>query len=525
MAFAEDSAIQQENLRPDRDKSVMTAALTGRQTGDRLTEALLSGADPDELARTPVPSDYLAAHLRAEDADMFRHAVDRDVRRSLRVGRVAMPDLAPDEVLVAVMASSVNYNTVWSATFEPIPTFRFLRAYGAQGGWAARHDVPYHVLGSDGAGVIVRVGSGVRRWRIGDHVVISSAYVDDQESATHEDGMLGAAQLAWGYETNFGGLAEYAVARASQLIPKPAHLTWEEAGCTAACAGTAYRMLVSDHGARLKQGDVVLIWGAAGGLGGYAVQFVRHGGGVAVGVVSSTTKADAARRLGCDLVIDRTEIGLGDGAADGNWAAAGRRLGRLIRRSVGEDPHIVFEHTGRATFSTSVFLVRRGGTVVTCGSSTGYRHEFDNRYLWMRLKRVIGSHVANLNEQWECHRLFAMGRIAPTLATLHSLREIGEAARSVQANRHIGKVGVLCMAPRPGLGVTDPELRARLGEDRLRPLRSPSCHAGPAGDPLQGGDPSPGGGPHVGDSWRPAPAMGSGSAPTGHASEPSGENP
>ncbi|GGK76663.1 crotonyl-CoA carboxylase/reductase [Mangrovihabitans endophyticus] len=487
----------------------MTAAFAGARTGDRLAEALLSGADPDELARAPVPSVYTAAHLRAEDADMFGDGGDRDVRRSLHVGPVAMPELAPDEVLVAVMASSVNYNTVWSATFEPVPTFRFLKDYGAQGGWAARHDVPYHVLGSDGAGVVVRTGSGVRRWRIGDHVVISSACVDDQEAATHEDGMLGAGQLAWGYETNFGGLAEYAVARASQLIPKPAHLTWEEAGCTAACAGTAYRMLVGAHGARLKQGDVVLIWGAAGGLGGYAVQFVRQGGGIAVGVVGSAAKAAAARRLGCDVVVDRAQIGLGDGVAGGgvpvdSRSTPGRRLGTLIRRAVGEDPHIVFEHTGRATFAASVFVVRRGGTVVTCGSSTGYRHEFDNRYLWMRLKRVIGSHVANLQEQWECHRLFGLGRVVPTLSAVHPLAETGEAARIVQTNRHIGKIGVLCMAPGPGLGVTDPALRARIGEQRLNPLRQTPLSSPPPTSTSDEAGSAVGGGPEVGDARRAA---------------------
>jgi len=161
-----------------------------------LEQAVLAGASPAELARLPLPTEYTAAHLRVEDVDMFRGVLDKDVRKSLRVGPVAMPELAPDEVMVAVMASSINYNTVWSATFEPIPTFQFLRRYASQGGWAARHELPYHVLGSDGAGVIVRIGSGVRRWRVGDHVVISSACVDDQESATHADGMLGGEQLA-----------------------------------------------------------------------------------------------------------------------------------------------------------------------------------------------------------------------------------------------------------------------------------------------------------------------------------------
>lgn len=437
---------------------------------DALAEAVLAGATRQELEQLPVPAEFTAAHLRAEDVGMFAGSADHDVRRSLRVGTVPMPGLAPDEVLVAVMASGINYNTVWSAMFEPVPTFTFLRTLGRQGGWAARHDRPFHVVGSDAAGVIVRAGSGVRRWHVGDEVVVSPVYVDPEEPATHADGMLGESQLAWGFETNFGGLAHYGVVHTSQLLPKPAHLTWEEAACNPLCAGTAYRMLVSDRGARMTQGDVVLIWGAAGGLGAYATQFVRNGGGIAVGVVSSEEKARQALALGCHAVIDRSEIGLTGSEPPADPAATGKRLGRLIRAAVGEDPHIVFEHVGRATFGVSVFVVRRGGTVVTCGSSTGYRHEFDNRYLWMRLKRVIGSHGANLQEQAAVGRLLDLGHIRPALSATYGLDEAPDAARLVQCNRHSGKVGVLSLAPKPGLGVSDPERRARFGEDRIAPL-------------------------------------------------------
>jgi crotonyl-CoA reductase len=437
-----------------------------------VADALRRAAAGETVEHFPLPNDYLAAHLRVEDVAMFGDVSDKDVRKSLHVGRVAMPELAPDEVVLAVMASSVNYNTVWSAMFEPIPTFRFLRRFAAQGGWAARHDLPYHVLGSDAAGVVVRVGTGVRRWKAGDHVVVSPAQVDDQEPATHADGMLGAEQRVWGFETNFGGLAEFAVVRASQLIPKPAHLTWEEAACNTLCAGTAYRMLVGEHGARMKQGDAVLVWGAAGGLGAYAVQFVKNGGGIPIGVVGSPEKAAALRRLGCDIAISRTEIGLDDHTGDHPEQVldVGKRLGAVIRGQIGRDPDIVFEHVGRATFGVSVFVVRRGGVVVTCGSSTGYHHQFDNRYLWMKLKRVIGSHAANLQELWETNRLIADGGIVPTMSAVHDLGDIGEAARLVQTNGHIGKVAVLCGASERGLGVTDPELRERIGAARLNPL-------------------------------------------------------
>jgi crotonyl-CoA reductase len=446
---------------------------------DSLTEALLSGAGPDEIGRHELPSEYEAAHLLAADVGMFGGAADKDVRKALRVGRVPMPELAPDEVVVAVMASSINYNTVWSATFEPVPTFEFLKRQARQGGYAARHDLPHQVVGSDAAGIVVRTGAGVRHWRTGDHVVVSCVQVDDQEPATHADAMLGAGQKIWGYETNFGGLAHYAVVRASQLLPKPAHLTWEEAAGVLLTAATSYRMLVGDNGARIKQGDIVLVWGATGGLGAFAVQMVKNAGGIAVGVVSSARKAEALGRLGCDVVIDRNEIGMGGDAAPDpqRTIELGKRLGREIRRQVGEDPHVVFDYVGRATFGISVFVVRKGGTVVTCGSSTGYDHHFDNRYLWMNLKRVIGSHAANLHEQAECNRLFRLGHLSPVLSEVYPLADVGEAARLVQLNRHTGKVGVLCMAPEEGLGVTDPALRAKIGTARLNPLREAGAPA------------------------------------------------
>ncbi|MER7577582.1 crotonyl-CoA carboxylase/reductase [Streptomyces sp. NPDC126514] len=438
---------------------------------DALAAAAVAGATREELEALPAPRRYTAAYIHANDTGLFNNVQDKDVRKSLHVGMVPMPELAPDEALVAVMASSINYNTVWSATFEPVPTFAFLKRFGMQDRWAQRHDLPHHVLGSDAAGVIVRTGSGVRRWKAGDHVVVATAHVDDEEPATHADGMLGAEQRAWGFETNFGGLAHYTLVRASQLLPKAPHLTWEEAAANPLCAGTAYRMLVSDRGARFKQGDIVLIWGAAGGLGAYASQFVRNGGGIAVGIVSSPEKAARARALGCHVVINREEFGM-TGREPADPAVAGRHLGKLIRAAVGDDPHIVFEHVGQATFGVSVYVARRGGTIVTCGSSTGYQHTFDNRYLWMRLKRVIGSHGANLQEQWEANRLFSLGRIKPALSVTYPLSEAAHAARLVQTNGHTGKVGVLCLAPEEGLGVTDPARRAEIGEDNVTPLRT-----------------------------------------------------
>ncbi|MFC4909025.1 crotonyl-CoA carboxylase/reductase [Actinomadura gamaensis] len=434
-----------------------------------LLEAVRSGASGRELAEIDLPTRYRAAFTLKDEVGIFEGQEDKDVRRSLHVGEVEMPEIAPDECVVAVMSAAINFNTVWSAIFEPVPTFTFLEKFGRQGWYGARHDLPYHILGSDAAGVVVRTGAGVKHWKVGDHVVISPSYVDEEDHGSYDDGMMSETQLAWGFETNFGALGEYCVAKANQLIKKPAHLTWEEAGSNTLCAGTAYRMLVGAHGARMKQGDVVLVWGATGGLGSFATQLVLNGGGIPVAVVSSEEKAEIVRSQGCEHVINRSELDLGEGGL--RSPKAGRILGEAIRRRVGEDPGIVFEYLGRETFGASVYVAKRGGKIVTCGSSTGYKHEYDNRFLWMRLKSIIGSHGFNYHEAVQVNRLFGLGMIHPTLSRSYPLDEAGEATRAVQTNQHVGKVAVLCGATAEGQGVTDPVLRERIGEEKFHLFR------------------------------------------------------
>jgi crotonyl-CoA reductase len=430
-------------------------------------EAAVAGASAEEILAAEVPSEYKAAYIERDDAARLWDKPDKDVRETLKIGEVPMPELAPDEALVAVMASAMNYNTVWSARFEPVPTFLFLNHLAKSGGWNQRHDLPHHVLGSDAAGIVVRVGPAVDGWSAGDPVVIFPGWGNAERCAAYHDHVLSKDSLAWGFETNFGGLAHLAVVKNTQLLPKPAHLTWEEAACNTLCAMTAYRMLVSPHGAPFKQGDIVFVWGAAGGLGAYAIQLIRNGGGISVGVVNSEPKARLLEELGCDLIIRRDEMDL-EGLEP---RKVGKAFREIVRAEYGEDPHIVFEHVGAKTFGPSVYLARPGGKIVTCGSSTGYEHSFDNRYLWMMGKSIVGSHGATLQEALECNRLIEMGRLQPALSRVYSLDEAPEAAHGLQANTHVGKVGVLCLAPEEGLGVEDPERRADIGESRIRMFR------------------------------------------------------
>ncbi|MFJ2865233.1 crotonyl-CoA carboxylase/reductase [Kitasatospora sp. NPDC087314] len=431
-----------------------------------ILDAILSNdATSEDFAAVKLPESYRAVTLHKDEEQMFAglDSRDKDPRKSLHLDEVALPELGPGEALVAVMASAVNYNTVWSSIFEPVSTFSFLQRYGRLSPLTKRHDLPYHVVGSDLAGVVLRTGAGVNAWKPGDEVVAHCLSVELESPDGHDDTMMDPEQRIWGFETNFGGLAQLALVKTNQLLPKPKHLTWEEAASPGLVNSTAYRQLVSRNGAGMKQGDNVLIWGASGGLGSYATQYALAGGATPICVVSNDQKAEICRAMGAEAIIDRSAEGYrfwkDENTQDPReW----KRLGAKIREFTGgEDVDIVFEHPGRETFGASVYVTRKGGTIVTCASTSGFMHQYDNRYLWMSLKRIVGSHFANYREAFEANRLIAKGKIHPTLSKVYSLEETGQAALDVHHNKHQGKVGVLCLAPEEGLGVRDAEFRAR----------------------------------------------------------------
>ncbi|MGH2746833.1 MAG: crotonyl-CoA carboxylase/reductase [Actinomycetota bacterium] len=430
---------------------------------EAIRDAILGGGPGDELASLELPEAMTAGFVRKDEQDMFEGLEhdDKDPRKSLHVDEVPVPPLGPNECLVAVMASAINYNTVWTSIFEPLPTFKFLERFGKESELGARHDIDHHIVGSDAAAVVLRCGPGVTRWKPGDEVTVHCNYVDLEAPQGHDDSMIDPSQRIWGFETNFGGFAEIAMVKANQLMPKPRHLTWEEAACLGLVSSTSYRMLVSPNGADMKQGDVVLVWGATGGLGGFACQYVLNGGGIPVGVVSSPDKVELLHSVGVEHVIDRRAEGYEFWDGDRPNPKEQVRLGKEIRALVGEDPDIVFEHPGRATFGASVFVAKKGGKIVTCASTSGYEHVYDNRYLWMSLKSIIGSHFANYKEAWEANRLADLGMIHPILSKTYPLAEAGEAAYQVHHNLHKGKIGIRVLAPEDGLGVRDEDRRAQ----------------------------------------------------------------
>jgi len=358
---------------------------------------------------------------------------------AMQLEQIDVPELGPGEVLVKVMAAGVNYNGVWASLGLPVSIFRYT-------------GYDFHIAGSDASGVVEAVGPGVTRWSPGDEVVIHcNQSCGECPECNGLDPMACSNQKIWAYESNWGSFAEYCKVQAQQLLPKPARLTWEQAASYGLTYFTAYRMLVDQAG--IRAGDNVLVWGAGGGLGTFAVQLCRLYGANAIAVVSSDDKVDLVRQLGASAVIDRREFLLNDPDTGERIMDEIKRFGKAIRSATGGvDVDIVFEHVGTATFFTSVFVAKTFGKIVICGATSGFNLDFDVRYLWMRQKQIIGSHFANAYECNRANQLVAEGKIEPVLSRVFPFAECPEPHQMMKENQHVGKMVVLVGAEREGEG-------------------------------------------------------------------------
>jgi crotonyl-CoA carboxylase/reductase len=365
---------------------------------------------------------------------------------AFQLEEIEVPEPGAFEVTVRVMAAGVNFNNVWAALGQPVSVFR-------------SHPEDHHIGGSDASGIVWKVGEGVTRWKPGDEVVMHCNQASYEDPEVHGlDPLAAPSQRIWGYETTWGSFAQFCKVQAQQLLPKPENLTWEEAASYGLTYFTAYRMLIDQ--ASLQAGHKVLIWGAAGGLGVFATQLCEMTGAQSVGVVSSAEKGNLVKQLGAVDYIDRSEFtgmmrrGGEDDEAEKARFKESRRFCKAVEEKLGGRPDIVFEHVGKATFPTSVLAVKPFGTVVICGATSGFQLDFDVRYLWMRQKRIIGSHFANA---WECNRanvLIEQGKIRPVLWRTLPFDGVAEAHQLMYKNEHLGKIAILVGAESEGLGKT-----------------------------------------------------------------------
>ena len=377
---------------------------------------------------------------------------------AFRVEEVPVPTPGPGEVLIAVMAAGINFNNVWAARGYPIDVIKMRQRRGAT--------EDFHIGGSDLSGLVYALGDGVEDLALGDGVVSHPGWWDPDDPWVQggKDPMLAPSASIWGYDTNFGSFAQFAILQSHQVLPKAPHLSWEEAAAPMLVGTTAYRMLLGWDGNRLASGDLVLVWGGSGGLGGQAIQLARVHNATAIAVVSDDERGKYCEELGAIGYINRKDFShwgippaLDDREGQRQWTEAARSFGKRIWDIAGErrSPEIVFEHPGEATIPTSVFSCETGGMVVICAGTTGYSAFVDLRYHWVRQKRLQGSHGTNDEQAKAYNDLLHQRRIDPCLGHLYRFDEIPAAHMDMEKGIDVfGNRVALVGAKKPTMGQT-----------------------------------------------------------------------
>src|SRR3954451_24170513 len=302
-------------------------------------------------------------------------------------------------VVIRVRASSFNYHDIF--TVRGMPGIK----------------VPLPVIiGLDMAGEVDEVAPGVTKWKAGERVLANPL--------NRAKGLMG--------EMLDGGMAEYCLISADQLIAMPEHVTFEEAAALPVAYGTAHRMLITHN--TVKKGDRVLILGASGGVGTGCVILARHLGAEVIACTSSQEKVQKLKELGADEVINIKDVDFS------KWAV--EKYGKPQRRSYEGGVDVVVNFTGGETWHPSLRCLKRGGKLLVCGATAGYDPKEDLRYVWSFELNIIGSNSFYDDDLQALMKLIAEGKMQPVIDKVLPLEEAREGLRLIQDREVIGQVGV-----------------------------------------------------------------------------------
>jgi NADPH:quinone reductase-like Zn-dependent oxidoreductase len=324
----------------------------------------------------------------------------------LRYGDVPDPEAKAGQALIRVRACGLNYLDIW-----------------VRRGWPGLKLAMPHWCGADVAGEVAAVGAGVTGWSVGQRVVVDPgiSLKHDEYTRRGEPSVSPAYHILG--EHLRGGAAELVAVPAENLLAMPEGLDFSAAAAPLLVGLTAWRMLV--HRAGLKAGESVLVVGAGGGVNSMAIQVAKLAGATVFAVASTAAKAEKARALGADAVIDRS---------GSDWVKEVLRL--TDRRGVD----VVVDNVGRTTLMSSMQAVARGGRIVIVGNTSGPLAEIDVRYIFGKQISLIGSTMGSRQDFLAVVSLVGAGRLKPVVDRVVSLRDGVEAYRALEQGGHFGKI-------------------------------------------------------------------------------------
>jgi NADPH:quinone reductase-like Zn-dependent oxidoreductase len=309
------------------------------------------------------------------------------------------PKPTAGHVVIRVRAASFNYHDVFTVRGMP----------------GIKVPLPV-VIGLDMAGEVAEIGAGVAGWKAGDRVLVNPV--------NKRKGLMG--------EMLDGGMAEYCLVAADQLVAMPDSVDFADAAALPVAYGTAHRMLVTHQ--TVEAGERVLVLGAAGGVGTGCVILAKLLGAEVIACASSTEKLARLQALGADHVVNYR---------DTDWSKwAVEKYGKPQRRSHEGGVDVVINFTGGDTWVPSLRCLKRGGKLLVCGATAGYDPKEDLRYVWSFELKIIGSNSFYDDNLSALMQLIAAGKMKPVIDKVLPLDEAREGLRLIESREVIGKVVV-----------------------------------------------------------------------------------
>jgi len=318
----------------------------------------------------------------------------------------AKPVPGPGEVLVRVKACALNHLDLWIR--EGIPAYKT--------------PLP-HISGCDVSGVVEAFGADVDAVEIGSRVFIAPGL----SCFKCRDCLSGSDHLCEDYKilgaSTDGGYAEYVKAPQKNVISIPDTLSFEAAAAFPLTFLTAWHMLISR--AALRPGQDVLVLAGGSGVGSAAIQIGKLTGARVIAAASSDEKLERAKKTGADFLINYT---------------AGSFDKTVLKLTEGRGVDVVFEHTGPATFGKSLRSLVKGGTLVTCGATTGPKADLDLRYVFSRELNILGAKMGRRAEILQVAALVGAGKLKPAIDSVFPLSEARAAQEKMLSRNIFGKV-------------------------------------------------------------------------------------
>ena len=319
---------------------------------------------------------------------------------------IDLPEPGPREVRVRVRAVALNHLDLW----------------GRRGLAHVKYEYP-HRLGADVAGEIDALGPGARGCKVGDRVVVSPGISCGvcERCLAGDDNMCRSYKILG--ETTQGGYARHINIPDANVLPYPGDLPFTHAAAIPLVFLTAWQMIAIR--AKVLPGETVLVQAAGSGVSSAAIQIAKLFGARVFATTSTDAKAERARALGADHVINYTRE---------DFVAECKRL----TGKKGVD--VVIEHVGGDVFAKSILAAAWGGRVVTCGATAGFKPDIDLRQIFFRQVQVLGSTMGSKGTLFTILELVKQGKLAPVVDRVMPLWEAQEAHRALEERKAFGKI-------------------------------------------------------------------------------------